>query len=314
MPSLGTSHLYVHPVYASSSKEHAQILCLKSAGLEAKAPGPEDVGFGFVSGPLDLQVPEELELVDYASPKGTLRHNLLILSWHASRTYSEHKADEKAEDVFKCADCKGEVLDTEAEFKALPSPYWAELVDCWSCHKQEFAGVAKHLIEHELILPASCGTVLYCDDHYIVKREGTAEERTMSCAQCGYALGELVRDSCYLIPATRTVRSRGLESDLIRRVLDAVNAHSSFTFAISSYGNDSRQVTFRLVNWTCMLGSGASLRPGLVVCMDEEHGQSACNSEGEQFLYFEEEVDRLRLLLHSRIGIMPNALTFLIGQ
>jgi hypothetical protein len=178
------------------------------------------------------------------------------------------------------------------KFQELPSEYWAELVDCWSCHRQEFAGIAQNLPDGLQLLPKDPGQVLYSrSSHYLLKWADelghvlSVHDRVVQCKMCGFTLGTTVGGIVH-IPTSRTLDGLSIAATLYHRILAAINAHSSFVFSVKTGMNASMVnfasmvnssmmspptvnasiFTFQVCNWTAMLSNQHGyLVPALVV-------------------------------------------------
>ena len=57
--------------------------------------------------------------------------------------------------------------DTMLKIKYMPSEHWLELVECWSCHRDEFANIVKNTAE----ISAVPGCLLVGTDYYLLNKE-----------------------------------------------------------------------------------------------------------------------------------------------
>ena len=86
-----------------------------------------------------------------------------------------------------CGHCKMQLTRDMVQLRELPTKYWGELVDSWSCHRGEFAMVAERLLtDGEHILPKK-GFMFY-QTNFLISR---TDELTMSpgCT-CGRNVAE----------------------------------------------------------------------------------------------------------------------------
>jgi hypothetical protein len=181
-----------------------------------------------------------------------------------------------------CSACEEDLIyvaEPGFTFKDLPNEHWLELLDCWSCHDNEFAPIAERALNH-------CATqTTSCHDHSHAKKSydqlnnessglilppvgkiylGTAhilansnDFSLLSCPVClcpvsesvsGGAAVKIYRDSILF-------NSHGKAFDfpketfnglLMRRILDTIDNHSTFHFYLKS---PTRTIYMKALNW-----------------------------------------------------------------
>jgi len=96
-----------------------------------------------------------------------------------------------------CSSCSAELVHAVGlKFKDLPSTYWMDLVDCWSCHRSEFAGVTNNLSQQsasDLILPGP-GSAHIGLDFILLHKENVGDVST-KCSLCGEMIGQPIGSS-----------------------------------------------------------------------------------------------------------------------
>lgn len=162
--------------------------------------------------------------------------------------------------------------------KDLPSTYWSELIDCWSCHQSEFAGLTNRLrvaAGHDLLLPAP--GVLHVALDSLVLSAGDAAAPSPHCPGCGAEVGALIEDGAYLRLHKHAVTATLADGSVLRppspvdlllvRLHELMEAHGSFSFHVVGPGG---ALWLRLVNWTLLVLTPAGLRPTLKVAVGAE--------------------------------------------
>ena len=185
---------------------------------------------------------------------------------------------------FSCSTCTHVLKHfspDEFNFKDLPNEHWLELLDCWSCHDNEFAPIAEralnqklpidhhncngHEHEHEkrkassyqdinnssngLILPPP-GRIYLGVAHILINKQDFS---LPNCPQCKAQLSEPVQDAhikMYRDAITFNYTNSSHESFttiLMHRILDTIDNHSTFHFILKSTGRDP--IYLRPINW-----------------------------------------------------------------
>lgn len=191
--------------------------------------------------------------------------------------------------LLSCAACDAPILTQPENFtwKDLPNEHWLELLDCWSCHDNEFAPIAEraltvgniksshHNHNHECHnddnRPSSCrenmlspsyqtlnnsshGHILppigkiYCGLSHLLVHAGDLPSTT--CASCEAIFGEQFFDSHFKIYRDGVKFDQHYESlsrILMHKILDTIDNHSTFHFIIKA--PSSPKVYFRVLNW-----------------------------------------------------------------
>ena len=189
-----------------------------------------------------------------------------------------------------CSHCEHLLLNLSNKnfiWKDLPNEHWLELLDCWSCHDNEFAPIAeralnqkishrhqeqKHEHEHEhkdnhlhkssydqlnnsthgLILPPS-GKLYLGMSHLLVNANDFSHT---SCPQCNVNIGEvlkddhhfkLYRDALIFKNISDTFVNESYMTLLMHRILDTIDNHSTFHFILAS--TDSSRLYIKPISW-----------------------------------------------------------------
>ncbi len=147
-------------------------------------------------------------------------------------------------------------------FKDLPSSYWMDLIDCWSCHKDEFVGVTKSIkLSNGLLLPSSENIVHLGIDFMIIHRDYLEDYLDGN--------GFTVLDDYIQVPL------HWVEKDgkrylplffLFLRLHELMSAHGSHAFRIT---NGSSQIFVSNINWRLQLLAGTTLAPAISLIVNE---------------------------------------------
>lgn len=189
-----------------------------------------------------------------------------------------------------CSSCSHELKNFESDqfdFKDLPNEHWLELVDCWSCHDNEFAPIAERALNqklsdchndhghnghehnghghctnksyqqlnnssHGLILPPP--GKIYLGTSYILMNKHNFS--LISCPQCHTHLAELVqgehikiyRDAIrFHVKDAITFPLESFATILMHRIIDTIDNHSTFHFILKAPGR--KKAYLRPFNW-----------------------------------------------------------------
>lgn len=123
--------------------------------------------------------------------------------------------------------------------KDLPSSFWMELIDCWSCHKSEFVGITNSVVisEEGRLLPPK-GNLFVGLDGYIVHKSHFDSDST--CCKCGSYLGELLdtehihiaKHSVIIAKPDEIIRPPSPLEVLMQRLHELIQVHGSYRFVI----------------------------------------------------------------------------------
>lgn len=192
--------------------------------------------------------------------------------------------------------------------KRLPGRDWMELVDCWSCHRSEFAPLTTRLNysqDGNTILP-SPGSLLVGGMFLLANLEQDFEGMRATggrCPGCSHQVGEEV----WQLGATAATHIRlsrcemQLESPelatpliwsfaalVMEELRELIDSQGALSYAISSPSPDRSVVLIRLLSWAAHVRSrpAGAFRPALILQMGEE----------EEELTREEPPDRCHLI------------------
>lgn len=192
-----------------------------------------------------------------------------------------------------CASCDAPLLQCPSSkfitFKDLPNEHWLELLDCWSCHDNEFAPIAQRALsndacpEHEhahnhnhghsyhhslshsghgYILPPP-GKIYLGLDHLLLHDDDGV---TPLCPSCKSVIGEsfmtshvkLFRDSVtFYFADDAQLKREPLNRILMHRILDTVDNHSTFHFLLRA--PNQPRIYLRIFNWMISVCSNYSV-------------------------------------------------------
>lgn len=174
-----------------------------------------------------------------------------------------------------------------AQFKDLPNEHWLELLDCWSCHDNEFAPIAERALQTEvkvdcnskkplskcssyhdstsssskcssyhdinnsstgLILPSE-GKIYVGNGHVLMNRKDFAFQE---CPKCKVEIGEFVQTDHIKIYRD-CIKFSGFSQEsflsiLMHRILDTIDNHSTFHFILKAQ-NSKDKIYLRPINW-----------------------------------------------------------------
>lgn len=288
LPSIKCLSLTISPC-EPSRKSNWHVLTLDNSQIMSTNINEAMTGLGFVPGPVEIKV------LANGEPRCKFIQDSLILSWSDASIAHAQSDSYHAMEGIECQGCGQEIVTHPVTFKSLPSDYWYELVDFWSCHRQEFAAVSERL--PSVLVPPTFRTIYYSDDHaYIVVRYNDMMTKCgdhVSCVKCGYKLGWLIDKQGVQIPYYRCQRV-SVEASLFMHILSCINAHSTYLYTLHD-GHD--RLPFRVVNWQCLIGKD-TLQPGIIV---ELMPSSEANEEVQLFTSDFEQINKL---LQDRQGIL----------
>ncbi len=197
-----------------------------------------------------------------------------------------------------CAACEYPLIPDPCKFffKDLPNEHWLELLDCWSCHDNEFAPIAQRALSNETcpayehehdhkhghsyhyslnnsghghILPPS-GKIYLGLDHLLVN---TADGLSSNCPSCKTVIGEsffnehvkLFRHSVLIqLNEPRQTIHETLNRVVMHRILDTIDNHSTFQFILKASGLP--RVFIRVLNWKlAKLVGGCAWKPAFKI-------------------------------------------------
>lgn len=187
-------------------------------------------------------------------------------------------------DVLSCASCGLQVNKTghRLRSKELPGRDWTELVDCWSCHRSEFAVVTTRLQvshENELILPKEgylfhrgMNLILNGVDIVNVTEDG-------KCSKCHVILGdfldkdhlrlfhglvlfEALEDGSSHAPGHGRTILKGL---MVKELLDHIEAQGITHFGINN------KLFIRAISWGSRLLVDTQWHSAMIVAMTEKY-------------------------------------------
>lgn len=252
LSSLKSLSLTIHNVL-NTRNEECFVLTMSPTGLISSKSISK--GFCFLNYPVFIKLPEVCG--NNACQENIIscltNENTITISW---RCEISHAPNELIFPTLKkisleCGGCGTELSLHATNFKPLPSEYWGELIDCWSCHRQEFAGITKDLSDSLKLYPCNSFTILYSQYHFLIKLNDNfiLTEGVAKCSSCFHTLGGIVHSDVVLVSILRTRASPGLQKFISHKILDAMQAHSSFSFCIN------QRLYLQLVNWTSLVSS-----------------------------------------------------------
>lgn len=172
-----------------------------------------------------------------------------------------------------CSNCNSSILKDPEEplvAKDLPSSFWMELVDCWSCHKSEFAGLTEkvQMSQHGSMILPKPGNV-HCGLGFMLFHHADVHQR---CINCSRELGTLVdgavkvhKHSIVMINCRETINEVDPLRILAAEMYERMEAHGSFNFSIISDSSNIEPINLRLINWNLLAGELDSLKPSIKV-------------------------------------------------
>lgn len=170
-----------------------------------------------------------------------------------------------------CKSCSHSIKKNKAILSAkdLPSSYWVEMVDFWSCHKSEFAGITEQvrLNGNSIMLPKQ--GMVHCGLGYLLFHPEDIHAECPGCGMvCGIPFDGSIKVSKHAI-ICNTVFD-GLIGPvhplliLASMMHERMEAQGSYHFTIINEQAESEHVCLRLLNWSLLVGP-APWRPAIKV-------------------------------------------------
>lgn len=137
----------------------------------------------------------------------------------------------------KCGNCLAVLFESKhiKEEQKLPKEGWKELIECWSCHANEFGGYSTK----EPIYHSQC---LYIGVDSVIFGKGLVQEGKCCCADRNYAVGNPI-PICDLAFDFGAAGREDFVVDsmnfLILRIISISWTHSTFKFVVHSTGGKS---------------------------------------------------------------------------
>lgn len=233
----------------------------------------------------------------YLSSKPTtmsIQNNTIDITWNniSNNIVAGDSKPSSKPSCIKCSNCFSQLSASNSRFKQLPSEHWSELVDCWSCHRQEFAGVVSHLPATNQFVPSDLSSVFYSQFYFsLLFNEQTmrcVDDVCVHCKECDFLVGSKKENGLVNISVTRTTDSPGVQCLLARKMIDLMLAHSSFSFKI----NDC--LLLKMINWTTMLSSknNGMLKAVVIVELSDQSDETC-----EYIDLFDDELEELGKVL-----------------
>jgi hypothetical protein len=184
-----------------------------------------------------------------------------------------------------CSNCGFNLFNVDKTcFKDLPNEHWLELLDCWSCHDNEFAPIAEralntvtvaetesvnshsHSHDHDhdqccnkksyhdinnsnggLILPPE-GKIYLGNGYLLMNQKDFNHEK---CPSCKAELGEFVMKTGHIKIYRDLIKFQSFPQEsfleiLMHRILDTIDNHSTFHFILK---NDEERIYLRPIHW-----------------------------------------------------------------
>lgn len=163
-------------------------------------------------------------------------------------------------------------------YKDLPSKYWMDLIDCWSCHQSEFAPITNKIDicanGSQLILPAK-GTVHVGLEGLLCSRDDMSGGEGGVCGACGEQIGEAMESHIMIYWHMLNISKTGGESILapsplkvlLSRLHENMQSFASQAFNITN-GEDLVSVT--VMNWDLLAFDLTGLAPAVKIVVHRE--------------------------------------------
>ena len=193
---------------------------------------------------------------------------------------------------FSCSNCGNCLIKLENGhqfiFKDLPNEHWLELLDCWSCHDNEFAPIAEralhkadsdvkdnseskdhhdhhhHDIQNKksynemnnssngLILPSE--GKIYLGNGYVLMNRKDFDKKT--CSNCEAEIGEFIQKTANIKIYRDSIKFKGIAEFpeetflklLMHKILDTIDNHSTFHFILKTTEN-GHKIYLRPIHW-----------------------------------------------------------------
>lgn len=185
-----------------------------------------------------------------------------------------------------CSHCGGCLIKLDkACFKDLPNEHWLELLDCWSCHDNEFAPIAERALSSEateghdvsdineaaashncgnscrkksyrdlnnsnsgLILPPE-GKIYLGNGYFLMNQKDFNNEK---CPHCKAELGEFINTTGHIKIYRDLIKFDSFPQEtflniLMLRLLNTIDNHSTFHFILKS--RNEKGIYLRPIHW-----------------------------------------------------------------
>lgn len=247
LPNVGVLNLYLSA--EDDMKEHIKLI-QRHFGIQDKNPSQSSTdGFSILTW---RSVKPASDLPDI---------------WSAGFPMSANDLKDLA--AIRCTSCRSILTNHAFErILDLPSSHWMELIDCWSCHQSEFAGITNSLTllpsSQKLLPPANSlfvglDQLLVCKDD--VGNENLVERGNLvHCSKCSHFVGTVLGE-CHIglakhallleaptdcfIPGPSPIRL------LAHQLHELLQHHGSSKFILHSVDANERpqQMQLELLNW-----------------------------------------------------------------
>jgi hypothetical protein len=226
-------------------------------------------------------------LTDLQPPKPSVlsRQNSLFIQFRGVSLAEEAKFTQlRAADLQACTRISCSACDQAFPsdpvglvWKDLPNEHWLELLDCWSCHDNEFAPIAERALSQNrdepssfephssyhglnnstsaLILPPK-GRMYVGLSHIIAHIE---DWPVLTCSRCESAVAEptpssqrhcqVRKDACKITAANGQTLQESTEGLLMCRIRDAIDNSSVYRFLLTASGSNAEQLFLIVMNW-----------------------------------------------------------------
>ncbi len=253
LSSLKSLTLTIHNIMDSDNGD-CFVINLGSNGLFSSRSVNGFSSICYSRSPLSISFPKlrGAILSGSCSPTCSLSNGIISITWSCTTIVDVcHFNQQEQKTLAECKNCGAQLISHSAQFKCLPSEYWDELLDSWSCHRQEFAGITKDLPDPLKLSPSDSCTVLYSTHHFLMKVNDNfiVTEDIAKCVKCLYTLGCTSKTDVVDIPVLRTRSSPGVQKYISWRIYETMQAHSSFYFCIN------QQLHLHLINWSCFIST-----------------------------------------------------------
>lgn len=211
-----------------------------------------------------------------------------LMEWQACRPSLSHGIYRIA-----CRHCSSAICaDRQFTVKQLPSEHWTELVECWSCHRDEFAGVSQQIEAR-----ASC--ILEGVDHVLLHADDV-KDRQCKCRLFteGSSTMRLDKDDICVGSFEWT-----FEACFAASLKALIDAHGGWKFFFATPEGDEFILVW-VAAWDMLYAEGAAmLRPALKVAFSETR-QSA-DDTFETRLESPGRLQKIKRLFHSASTTEP---------
>lgn len=153
----------------------------------------------------------------------------------------------------ECSSCGQKLLkNSPLLMKDLPSTYWMELVDCWSCHQSEFAVITTKVKQGtsaastDIILPKQ-GTVHNGLDFLLVSLEDLEPHDCVIEETVDASCKRLMKHAATVVDENGTIFGPCSPMQcLVQRLYEIMQAHTTQSFLLT---NDKVRLMFEIINW-----------------------------------------------------------------